>query len=124
MSPLSERLILLREQHRLPQRTVAEAIQITMRAYQRYEYGDGATAFHCNRAGKILSYFIGRTGLWPKEIAGSPEWQRLPMSSTAKGSFFYKNTQNGRPLCFGKDSVLCVNRATSKCGGCMNEYRL
>ena len=40
MSPLSERLILLREQHRLPQRTVAEAIQITMRAYQRYEYGE------------------------------------------------------------------------------------
>ncbi len=40
MSPFSERLILLREQHHLPQRTVAEAIQITTRAYQRYEYGE------------------------------------------------------------------------------------
>ena len=40
MSAFSERLILLREQHRLPQRTVAEAIQITTRAYQRYEYGE------------------------------------------------------------------------------------
>ena len=101
MSPLSERLILLREQHRLPQRTVAEAIQITMRAYQRYEYGEREPQ---------LSTVIALAKFYH--------------ISTAKGSFFYKNTQNGRPLCFGKDSVLCVNRATSKCGGCMNEYRL
>lgn len=40
MSPFSERLILLREQHHLSQRTVAEAIQRTTRAYQRYEYGE------------------------------------------------------------------------------------
>ena len=109
MSPFSERLILLREQHRLPQRTVAEAIQITTRVYQRYEYGEREPQ---------LSTVIALAKFYHISL------DELVFGSTAKGSFFYKNTQNGRPLCFGKDSVLCVNRATSKCGGCMNEYRL
>ena len=36
---LSERLIFLRKQHRISQKNVAEQIEISIREYQRYEYG-------------------------------------------------------------------------------------
>lgn len=40
MSAFSERLVLLREKHRLSQKDAAKEFNIVVRAYQRYEYGE------------------------------------------------------------------------------------
>ena len=66
MSAFSERLVLLREKHRLSQKDAAKEFNTVVRAYQRYEYGEREPQLStliriADFYGVSLDYLAGRT---------------------------------------------------------------